>query len=272
MTLGLTGVSRDFDGVHAVRGVSLVVGRGEVVGLVGPNGCGKTTLVNLASGAVAPSRGTVGVDGADLTGRSPRHFGAAGVIRTFQGVRVFEGLSVRDNVLIGAQRGVRRSLAGAWLRPPAFRRRERALRRRVDEALEAVGLASLAARPVVELSHGQRRRVEVARALAADPAYLVLDEPGAGVDPDQLDSLAALFDAARDRGVGLLLVEHDLGLVEKLSDRVLGVVGGEVVAEGSFAAVAAHPGLAAHLRPLSHLPTAGPPTPTAGGRAGVRPR
>jgi branched-chain amino acid transport system permease protein len=249
MALELDRVARDFDGVHAVRDVSLRVDRGEVVGLVGPNGCGKTTVVNLAAGAVAPSRGRVRVDGVDLTARPGPRFGAAGVIRTFQGIRLFEGLSVLDNVLVGAQREVRPSLAGAWLRPPAFRRRERQLHARARTALEGVGLGDLAARPVVELSHGQRRRVELARALAAAPAYLVLDEPGAGVDGEQLGALAALVDAARAGGAGVLLVEHDLGLVEKLSDRVLGMIGGEVVAHGSFAAVAAHPDLAAHLRP-----------------------
>jgi ABC-type branched-subunit amino acid transport system ATPase component len=249
MPLELDGVGRDFDGVHAVGAVSLCLERGEVLGLVGPNGCGKTTVVNLAGGAVAPTRGRVRVDGHDLTGRSSRHFAAAGVIRTFQGLRLFEGMSVLDNVLVGAQRGVRPSLALAWARPGRFRRGERDLRSSAVGALEAVGLADLAPRPVAELSHGQRRRVELARAFAAAPTYLVLDEPGAGVDPDQLDGLATLVDAGRQRGVGILLVEHDLGLVEKLSDRVLGMVAGDVVAHGSFDAVAGHPDLAAHLRP-----------------------
>jgi branched-chain amino acid transport system ATP-binding protein len=249
MALELEAVSRDFDGVHAVNGVSLRVDRGEVVGLVGPNGCGKTTVVNLASGAVSPGGGRVLVDGRDLTGRSSRWFGAAGVVRTFQGIRLFEGLSVLDNVLVGAQRGIRPSLAGAWVRPPAFRRQEQALRARAVDALDAVDLAELADRPVVELSHGQRRRVELARAFATAPDYLILDEPGAGVDPDQLGTLARVLDAVRAANVGILLVEHDLGLVEKLSDRVLGMVGGEVVAAGTFGAVAGHPDLAAHLRP-----------------------
>jgi ABC-type branched-subunit amino acid transport system ATPase component len=249
VSLDLESVGRDFDGVRAVGQVSLRVGTGEVVGLVGPNGCGKTTVVNLATGAVAPSRGRVRVDGVDLTGRPSRRFGAAGVIRTFQGIRLFEGLSVIDNILVGAQRGVRQSLAGAWIRPPGFRRRERALRLAAEESLEAVGLAALATAAVAELSHGQRRRVELARAFAAAPAYLVLDEPGAGVDPDQRAELAGVIDASRARGMGILLVEHDLGLVEKLSDRVLGMMAGAVVAGGSFADVAAHPDLAAHLRP-----------------------
>lgn len=249
MALELEAVGRDFEGVHAVRDVSLRVEPGQILGLVGPNGCGKTTVVNLASGAVAPGRGRVRVDGRDLTGRPSPRFGAAGVIRTFQGIRLFEGLSVLDNVLVGAQRGERRSLAGAWLRSPGFRRRERGLRATAMDALQTVAMDDLAGHPVAQLSHGQRRRVELARAFAAGPAYLVLDEPGAGVDGEQLGSLAGFLDTARAGGVGILLVEHDLGLVEKLSDRVMGMVGGEVVARGSFSDVAAHPGLAAHLRP-----------------------
>ena len=247
MTLTLASVAKDFAGVHAVRDVSLEVAPGEVVGLVGPNGSGKTTVVNVTSGAVAPSAGRVTVNGAGLAGRPSWRFAAAGVVRTFQAVRLFEGLDVLDNVLVGAQRSVRRSLAAAWLRSPTFRRRERELRTTAAAALEAVGMASFAAEPVGRLSHGQRRRVELARAFAAGPTYLVLDEPGAGIDPAHLDVFATLIDRQRQAGVGVLLVEHDPALVDRLADRVLGMAGGYVVAEGSFGEVAAHPALASHL-------------------------
>jgi branched-chain amino acid transport system ATP-binding protein len=169
------------------------------------------------------------------------------VVRTFQALRLFENLSVLDNVLVGAQRTVRPSLFDAWLRLPAFRRRQRELRDAAVAALEAVGMASLAARPVGGLSHGQRRRVELARALAARPAYLVLDEPGAGVDPERLDAVAATLAGQRAAGLGVLVVEHDPALVERVADRVLGMDAGLVVAEGSFAEVASHPALVAHL-------------------------
>jgi ABC-type branched-subunit amino acid transport system ATPase component len=215
-----------------VNDVSLRVEEGEVVGLVGPNGSGKTTLVNLASGAVAPSGGRVRVDGADLTGAPSSRFAAAGVVRTFQALRLFEGLSALDNVLVGAQRGVRLSLVQAWLRPPSFRRCQRALKVAADSALEEVGLAAFADRPVGALSHGQRRRMELARALAAEPAYLVLDEPGAGLDAEHVDGLVAVVRRQRDAGVGVLLVEHDADLVERLSDRVLKMSEGSVVAGG----------------------------------------
>ncbi|MFN2606316.1 MAG: ABC transporter ATP-binding protein [Acidimicrobiales bacterium] len=247
--LVLDSVARDFAGVHAVAGVSLALVPGEVLGLVGPNGSGKTTLVNLASGALVPSSGRVVVDGTDLTGAGPGRYSAAGVVRTYQALRLFEGMTVLDNVMVGGQRGVRPSLAGAWARPPGFRRRERALRDAAMAALSEVGMDGYAAAPVGALSHGQRRRVELARATAARPRFLVLDEPGAGVDPDQLGALAALVARRRDDGAAVLLVEHDLGLVERLSDRVVGMAGGRVVASGPFAEVAAHPALAPHLHP-----------------------
>ena len=245
--LELAGVSRRFAGVHAVRDVSLRVAPGEVVGLIGPNGCGKTTLVNVASGALAPSDGVVRVDGSDLTGASAPRFAAAGVVRTFQDLRLFERMSVLDNVVVGAQRAERTSLLAAWLRPPRFRRRERQLRARAWSALADVGLAAFADHPVGALSHGQRRRVELARAFAADASYLVLDEPGAGVDPDQLLRLAELIGARRAGGSGILLVDHDTGLLERLADRVVGMADGRVVAEGPYATVAAHPSLRPQL-------------------------
>ncbi|MEA2972094.1 MAG: branched-chain amino acid transport system ATP-binding protein livM [Actinomycetota bacterium] len=248
--LVLAGVSRDFAGVHAVVEVSLTVEPGRVVGLVGPNGSGKTTLVNLASGAVAPRRGRVSVDGADLTGTTSRRFAAAGVVRTFQGLRLFEGQSALANVLVGAQRRVPPSLAGALLRPPAFRRRERDLAERAAAALAAVGLADVADRPVEGLSHGQRRRVELARAVAADPSYLVLDEPAAGIDPDQAEVLVALVRSLAGAGCGVLVVEHDPALVDRVCDRVVGMADGSVVASGTYAEVAAHPALASTLGPV----------------------
>jgi len=229
--LALDAVEKDFAGVRAVRDVSLRVEAGEVVGLVGANGSGKTTLVNLASGAVPPSNGRVTVDGLDLTGAPSARFSRAGVVRTYQALRLFEGLSVLDNVLVGAQRCVRPSLAASWLRLPAFRRQEVALRDAAMAALDEVGMAAFAPRAVGALSHGQRRRVELARAFAAEPAYLVLDEPGAGVDPDQLEGLIAMVRRRRESGAGVLLVEHDTRLVEELSDRVLKMADGSIVAD-----------------------------------------
>ncbi len=240
-------VTRDFGGVRAVDAVTLGVEPGEIVGLVGANGSGKTTVVNLVTGSVAPSSGRVLVGDVDLTGAHSVRYARAGVVRTFQSLRLFEAMSVLDNVLIGAQRQRRPTLAEAWARPPRFRRRERSLRAAATGALDQLGLAALAGRPVAELSQGQRRRVELARALAAQPSCLVLDEPAAGVDPAQMDRLIAAVTGARDAGCGVLLVEHDVALVVGLADRVIGMAGGAIVSEGTFAAVSAHPDLAPHL-------------------------
>lgn len=245
MSLVLTDVRRAFGGVLAVDGVSLRVEPGQAVALLGPNGAGKTSVVNLASGAVPPTGGRVAVDDRDLTGSGPRRFAAAGVVRTFQSLRLFETMTAQENVLIGAHGSARLPLAAAVLRTPRFRRHERELRAATEQALAEVGLADRADRVVSELSHGQRRRVELARALAAQPAYLVLDEPGAGLDPAAVEDLAELLAAQQERGIGLLLVEHDAALVERVADVVMAIVGGRAVATGTYDEVHRHPDIAA---------------------------
>lgn len=223
MSLRLRQVSRDFAGVRAVHALDVCIEPGQTVGLVGPNGSGKTTVVNLASGALPPDSGRIEVDGTDLTGAGPRRFAAAGVVRTFQGLRLFDGLSVLDNVLVGAQRGEQLTLRDAWLRTPAARRRERVRRGRARNALQTVRLVELVDRPVRELSHGQRRRVELARAIAARPRYLILDEPTAGLEPAAVQALA---DVITGLDAGILLVEHDTDLVSAVCDRVVYVAQG----------------------------------------------
>lgn len=245
--LQLVEASREFNGVHAVRAVSLSVRPGQVVGLVGPNGSGKTTVVNLITGTLPPSHGSVQVEGVDLTGASGPRFATAGVLRTFQALRLFETLSALENVMVGAQRACRPSLVGAVLRPPGFRRRERRWQSEALAALDQVGIAELAEHPVSVLSQGQRRAVELARVVAGRPAYLVLDEPGAGVDGTRLAALTEAVRACRAAGTGVLLVEHDIGLIAALADEVVGMVDGAVVARGDFTQVAAQPDLAGHL-------------------------
>lgn len=228
MTMKLQQVTRAFAGVLAANAVDLEVPRGQVVGLVGPNGSGKSTIANLASGAVVPDTGRIIIDGADLTGLDAHRFAAAGVVRTFQGLRLFEGLTVIDNVLVGAQRGERPRLRDAWLRTPAVRARNRARGDLARQALRRVGLDGYADHPVGALSHGQRRRVELARAVAARPRYLVLDEPAAGLDPQQVEALAGTIIELRTDRIGLLLIEHDLDLVTALSDTVVPLAQGTI--------------------------------------------
>lgn len=245
MSLVLDDIRLAFGGVHAVDGVSVRIEPGQAVALLGPNGAGKTTVVNVACGTVAPDSGRVVVGGRDLTGHGPRRFAAAGVVRTFQSLRLFETMTAEENVLVGAHGSRRLPLAAAVLRTPRFRRHERSLRADASRALAEVGLADRAHRPVSELSHGQRRRVELARALAAGPAYLVLDEPGAGLDPAAVEGLARILVRQQEAGVGLLLVEHDRDLVRRIADRVVALVNGRVVVVGSYDEVQRHPDIAA---------------------------
>lgn len=245
MSLTLHGVHRSFGGDAAVAGVDLEVPGGQVVALCGPNGAGKSTVVNLASGFLRPEQGAVVVDGRDLTGRPAHAFARAGVVRTFQGLRLFEGMTVLDNVLVGASRSRPLRPLSSLVRGPASRRQERQLRERADAVLGEVGVAALAGRPVGALSQGQRRRVELARALAATPSYLILDEPGAGVDPGTVDVLVDLVRARATQGVGVLLVEHDGALLARLADTAVALVAGRVLARGRYDEVARQADVAA---------------------------
>lgn len=247
MTLALDDVHRSFSGVTAVAGVTLTVRRGSALAVLGPNGAGKTSVVNLACGHLRPDSGTVSVDEQNLTGQGPRAFARARVVRTFQGLRLFETMTVLDNVLVGAHGAARLKPGAALIRSPRYRRSEQKLRQRSEGALGELGMGWAASRAVTTLSHGQRRRVELARALAADPSYLVLDEPGAGLDQGAIDELARTLRRIVGSGVGLLLVEHDEGLVEQVADTVVALVAGGVVAHGSYAEVSRQGDIAAQL-------------------------
>ncbi|PZR79875.1 MAG: ABC transporter ATP-binding protein [Candidatus Aeolococcus gillhamiae] len=212
------GLRHVFGGVHALDGVDVEVHSGEVVGIIGPNGCGKTTLVDAVSGVLRAQDGCVEVHGRNLTGASPAAFARAGLARTFQATRLLESLDTESNVRLGLH------ASGSWRRQPQ--------RRRARAALDTVGIAALADRPVRELSHGQRRRVELARALVGEPALLILDEPTAGLFPAQArDVLQVLRDTAA-RGTAILMVEHDLGVVAALCHRVIVMGEGRVLDEG----------------------------------------
>jgi len=237
VTLVLSGVRRSFSGVVAVDDVSLTVRPGRVLALLGPNGAGKTSVVNLACGAVRPDGGRILVGDHDLTGRGPRAFAAAGVVRTFQDLRLFASMTVQDNVLVGAHGARRLPFLRALVRSPGFRRTERAMTECAMTALETVDMDWAADRPVTALSHGQRRRVELARALAARPAYLVLDEPAAGLDPNAVAELGATLRRLVADGLGLLLVEHDIDLVARVADDVVALEAGRAVRTGSYAQV-----------------------------------
>lgn len=247
--LEITGLTRRFGGLTAVDAVDLAVGEGELVSVIGPNGAGKTTLFNLVTGLDRPDGGTVRIEGRDVTGWPASKLAQHGIARTFQHGRVFANLSVLDNVLVGAHtrlRAVKPSMAGvpgvaalaelalALVQPPAVRREEERLR---EEALAIIALFGerLAPRidhPAYSLSYANRRRVEIARALALRPRLLLLDEPTAGMNESETAEMLEIIRSLRARGQTILLIEHKLDLVMQLSDRVVVLDDGRKIAEG----------------------------------------
>jgi ABC-type branched-subunit amino acid transport system ATPase component len=239
--LVVEGLRHRFGGLVAVDGVSFSVGRGEIVGLIGPNGAGKTTVFNGITGVVPPVAGRVELAGRTLTGLAPHAVVAAGVARTFQGIRVFAAMTAADNVLAGMDGRLRAGVAGALFHLPGQRREERAALERARYWLDFVGLRGRGGHCGGDLPLAEQRRLEIARALAAGPRVLLLDEPAAGLNPMEKASLAALVRRIRQAGVTVVLIEHDMGFVDGLCDRVLVMDAGRLLAEGTPAEVRVHP-------------------------------
>jgi branched-chain amino acid transport system permease protein len=237
----LTGLSKDYGGVHAVRDVDLEIRSGELLGLIGPNGAGKTTLVNMISGLVAPSSGEARVLGV-AAGRTPVHrVAAAGVSRTFQHSKLFGRLSALENVLVGGHLVTRPTVLRRLLWLPSARRDERAALAHAARCLDRVGMLDAATTRANALSYGDQRRLEIARALAADPSLLILDEPAAGMNQVEAGELAHLIRSLADDGLAVLLIEHNVGFVRQVCDRVVVLDFGEIIASGTPSAVAADP-------------------------------
>ena len=246
--LALEEVERAFGGVHAVDGASFEVGTGVVHGLIGPNGAGKTTIINLVSGLLQPTGGALRVDGRPIRGLPPHRIASLGVARTFQNIRLFSDLSARDNVIVGEHLRRKESLAARLLGLPAAREAEKLARERAETLLHHVGLADRMREKVKNLSYGEQRRVEIARALAADPKLLLLDEPTAGMNPVEVEAVAALIAKVASEGHSVLLVEHNVRLVMEVCHAVTVLDFGKVIAEGPPAKVAEDPAvIAAYL-------------------------
>jgi branched-chain amino acid transport system ATP-binding protein len=235
--LSATGIGKRFGGLQALDDVALEVSAGHIHGLIGPNGAGKTTLFNVLTGLYAADHGTVQLDGQVICGMAPHRVVAAGLSRTFQNIRLFAGMSVLDNVLAGAHLRGTSGVLGALFPSAVLRREQSRLRDQAVALLDYVGAGRHVSRPAGELSYGDQRRVEIARALAAEPKLLALDEPAAGMNPAETDTLRELLERIRKDGTSLLLIEHDVKLVMGLCDRVTVLDFGRRIAEGPPEAV-----------------------------------
>ena len=234
-------VSKRFGGIEALSEVSFSVARGQIFGLIGPNGAGQTTLFNLLTGLDSPDRGSFALDGRELAGLRADQVAARGVGRTFQNIRLFANLSALENVMIGRHVRTRAGVLGAVLRNRATRAEESGIERRAAELHDYVGMRSRANEAAGSLPYGDQRRLEIARALATDPALLALDEPAAGMNAPEAASLRKLLERIRGDGTTLLLIEHDMRLVMSVCDRVQVLDYGRRIAEGTPAEVQRDP-------------------------------
>jgi branched-chain amino acid transport system ATP-binding protein len=242
--LSVRDVSVRFGGIVALDGVSFEVYPGEIVGLIGPNGAGKTTLFNCLSRLYDFERGSIVFDGQSLQGLPRHRIAELGIGRTFQNLALFRSMSVQQNVLLGGHCRTRGGFAVNGLRLPLVAREERRLERQAQELVELLGLGAVASRRVADLPFGLQKRVELARALASQPKLLLLDEPAAGLNHEELEGLMGLIRGVRDGlEVTVLLVEHHMNLVMRVSDRVVALDFGRKIAEGTPAEVQCNPEL-----------------------------
>ncbi|MGI5354635.1 ABC transporter ATP-binding protein [Streptomyces sp. CA-252508] len=229
--LDARGVTMRFGGLTAVRSVDLTVKSGEIVGLIGPNGAGKTTFFNCLTGLYIPTEGEVRYKGQVLPPKSFK-VTAAGIARTFQNIRLFSNMTVLENVLVGRHTRTKEGLWSALLRGPGFHKAEAASRARATELLEFVGLGAKADHLARNLPYGEQRKLEIARALASEPGLLLLDEPTAGMNPQETRATEELVFAIRDMGIAILVIEHDMRFIMNLCDRVAVLVQGQKLVEG----------------------------------------
>jgi branched-chain amino acid transport system ATP-binding protein len=235
--LEVDNVTLRFGGVVALNKVDFTLYKGEILGLIGPNGAGKTTCFNAMTGVYTPTEGEIRFQGRKLSGQKRFKITQLGVARTFQNIRLFPEMTVLENVQVGADAHHKTSVPSALLRLPRHWREEKQGREKARELLDFVGVNSHTENLARNLSYGDQRRLEIARALATDPTLLCLDEPAAGFNPAEKESLLQLIRKVRDRGVTVLLIEHDMRLVMGVTDRIVVLEFGQKIAEGTPAEV-----------------------------------
>ena len=243
--LELRHVSMEFGGLQVISNLDLHVEEGEIVSVIGPNGAGKTTLFNLITGVYRPTTGDILLDGESLVGLPPHKIAKRGVGRTFQTLRLFLNMTVKENVMVPTWAHTRSGVISSVFRTPRMRREEREIERLAEEKLSFFGQRLMGYRwdqPAYSLSYANRRRLEIARATATQPRILLLDEPAAGMNPAETQEITKLISQLRkEGGYTILVIEHDMHVVEGISDRVVALDHGLKIAEGSFETVATDP-------------------------------
>jgi len=239
--LSLRNLSKTFGGLVAVTGVSFEVEENSIVGLIGPNGAGKTTVFNIITGNYKPDGGEVFFDRNDITGLPTHEIVNLGIARTFQNIRLFQDMSVLENVLAGRHCRMASGLFSSIFKPPSQRREEKMAVERAMRELAFVGLDAQFSNLAGNLSYGNQRLLEIARALASDPRFLILDEPAGGMNDQETAALVTLIRAIRQRGITVLLIEHDMNLVMRVCQKLVVLEYGAMIAEGAPAAIKTNP-------------------------------
>ncbi|WP_320033612.1 ABC transporter ATP-binding protein [Halarcobacter sp.] len=235
MILEVCNITKNFGGVTAIKDTSFHVKAKEIYGLIGPNGAGKTTMFNIITGNYEPSEGQIKFHGQRIDGIKPHKIVHRGIARTFQNIRLFTSMTVLENILIGFDYQAEYTYLEAILRFPRFFKEEKRVKKRAYEIMDILGISEYADEMATSLSYGSQRKVEIARALAASPQLLLLDEPAAGMNPQETHELAELFFKIRDEfDITILLIEHDMKFVNKLCDRVMVLDYGKTIFEGDI--------------------------------------
>ena len=240
--LEVTDLGISFGGLRAVDALNITIEKGELYGLIGPNGAGKTTVFNMLTGVYKPTDGKILLDGKDITGMKTTNINKLGIARTFQNIKLFKQMSVLDNVKAGLHNHYKYSTMSAILRLPSYFKKEKAMDKRAYELLEVFGLQGYARTLASNLPYGQQRKLEIARALATEPKLLLLDEPAAGMNPNETQELMDTIKIVREKfGVTILLIEHDMRLVSGICERLTVLNFGKLLAEGDTDTVLNNP-------------------------------